>query len=500
MENLRVYIDKLMAFWNGLGRTQKIAAAAGAGVFLLLLLFFSFRGEEKVVYAPLYTDLEPAEAGQVVMRLRQMNEPYQILGGGAIVMASEKRVDDLRVALAAEGLPQSGLIGYKLFDEAKLGMTEFLQKVNNQRAMQDEIAKTLSKIQWIQGTPRVQLSIPEPSLFTEQEKPVTASIMLPIRRGFRPEHNQVQGVALLVARAVPGLQENNVTIVDNTGRLLTEEADPLARQASKQMDLQRNVEAYLEKKAASVLEKITGRPDNFSVKVSVALDFNQAEQTMETYDPNATVLRSEERNEESSAEAGTKERTVSNYEINKTISKVVSAPGVIKRRSVSVTLDRPIDPQTSLPAPRPQTEVDNIRATIMAAVGYNASADQFEIRELAFDRTARAREEDAQRAAERSQLITDIVLNVAKGVAIIIALLVLRAIIGAIGRGVAREEEIAAAAVEGVAQEAAAEIMPETPHEITLGRIAQMISERPEDAARLIRTMLLEEAQKQRTQ
>lgn len=499
MENLRVYIDKLVAFWNGLGRVQKIAAGAGAGVFLILLLFFAFRGEEKVVYAPLYTDLEPAEAGQVVMRLRQMNEPYQILGGGAIVMVSEKRVDDLRVALAAEGLPQSGLIGYKLFDEAKLGMTEFLQKVNNQRAMQDEIAKTLSKIQWIQGTPRVQLSIPEPSLFTEQEKPVTASIMLPVRRGFRPEQNQVQGVALLVARAVPGLQENNVTIVDNTGRLLTEEADPLARQASKQIEMQRNVETYLEKKAASVLEKVTGRPDNFTVKVSVDLDFNQVEQTMETYDPNATVLRSEERNEESSAEAGTKERTVSNYEINKTISRVVNAPGAIKRRSVSVTLDRPIDPQTNLPAPRPQAEIDNIRAAIMAAVGYNANTDQFEIRELAFDRTARAREEEAQRAAERSQLITDIVLNVAKGVAIIIALLVLRAIIGAIGRGVAREEEIAAAAVEGVAETAAAEVIPETPHEITLGRIAQMISERPEDAARLIRTMLLEEAQKQRT-
>jgi flagellar M-ring protein FliF len=499
MENLRAYIDKLMEFWNGLGRTQKIAAGAGAGVFLLLILFFAFRGEEKVVYAPLYTDLEPSEAGQVVMRLRQMNEPYQILGGGAIVMASEKRVDDLRVALAAEGLPQSGLIGYKLFDEAKLGMTEFLQKVNNQRAMQDEIAKTLSKIQWIQGTPRVQLSIPEPSLFTEQEKPVTASIMLPVRRGFRPEQNQVQGVALLVARAVPGLQENNVTIVDNTGRLLTEEADPLARQASKQMDLQRNVESYLEKKASSVLEKITGRPDNFSVKVSVDLDFNQAEQTIESYDPTNPVLRSEERNEESSAEAGTKERTVSNYEINKTISRVVSAPGVVKRRSVSVTLDRPIDPQTGAPQPRTPAEISDIRAAITAAVGYNATSDQFEIRELAFDRTARAREEDAQRAAERSQLITDIVLNVAKGVAIIIALLVLRAIIGAIGRGVAREEEIAAAAVEGVAETAAAEVIPETPHEITLGRIAQMISERPEDAARLIRTMLLEEAQKQRT-
>ena len=130
----------------------------------------------------------------MVLRLRQMNEPYQILGGGSVLMVSEKHADDLRVTLAAEGLPQSGLMGYKLFDEAKLGMTDFLQKVNNQRAMQDEIAKTLSKIQWIQGTPRVQLSIPEPSLFTESEKPVTASIMLPIRRGFKPESHQVQGV------------------------------------------------------------------------------------------------------------------------------------------------------------------------------------------------------------------------------------------------------------------------------------------------------------------
>lgn len=499
MENLRVYIDKAMAFWNGLGRPQKIAVAAGAGVLLLLLILFSFRGEEKVVYAPLYTDLEPSEAGQVVLRLRQMNEPYQLLGGGSVVMASEKHVDDLRVTLASEGLPQSGLIGYKLFDEAKLGMTEFLQKVNNQRAMQDEIAKTLSKIQWIQGTPRVQLSIPEPSLFTEAEKPVTASIMLPTKRGFRPEQNQIQGVALLVARSVPGLQENNVTIVDNTGRLLTEESDPLARQASKQMEMQRNVESYLEKKASAILEKVTGKPDNFSVKVSVDLNFDQAEKTIESYDPNATVLRSEERNEESSAEAGTKERTISNYEINKTIAKVVSAPGVINRRSVSVALDTPIDPQTNLPAPRPPAEIAKIQNTIMAAVGYNTATDQFQLQELLFDRTARAREEDEQHASERKQLVTEIVLNVAKGVAIIIALLVLRAIIGAIGRGVAREEEIAAAAVEGVAEEAAAEIIPETPHEITLGRIAQMISERPEDAARLIRTMLLEEAQRQKT-
>jgi flagellar M-ring protein FliF len=498
MENFRVYLDKLIATWNGLGRVQKIAVAGGGGLLIILMAAFSFRGEKKVTYAPIYTDLEPSEAGQVVMRLRQMNEPYQLLGGGAIVMVSEEHVDDLRVSLAAEGLPQSGLIGYKLFDEAKLGMTDFLQKVNNQRAMQDEIAKTLSKIQWIQGTPRVQLSIPEPSLFTEQEKPVTASIMLPIRRGFKPEANQIQGVALLVARAVPGLKENSVTIVDNTGRLLTEESDPLARQASKQMEMQRNVESYLEKKAAAVLERITGKADKFTVKVSVDLDFDQVERTQESYDSQNPVLRSEERNEESSAEAGTKEKTISNYEISKNISRIISAPGVIKRRSIAVTLDTPIDPDTRLPKPVAPEELAKIANTIKAAVGFDvqkATPDQFSIEQLAFDRTARAREEAEQQTAERKQLITDITINIAKGIAIIIALLVLRAIIGAIGRGVAREEEIAAAAVEGVAEEAAAETIPETPHEITLGRIAQMISERPEDAARLIRTMLLEEQQ-----
>jgi flagellar biosynthesis/type III secretory pathway M-ring protein FliF/YscJ len=175
---------------------------------------------------------------------------------------------------------------------------------------------------------------------------------------------------------------------------------------------------------------------------------------------------------------------------------------VIKRRSISVSLDTPVNPNTTPPTPilRQQAEITSIENTIKAAVGFDtAKGDLFSIEQLAFDRTARAREEDEQRAVERNQLVTEIVLNVAKGIAIIIALLVLRAIIGAIGRDVAREEEIAAAAVEGVAETAAAEIIPETPHEITLGRIAQMISERPEDAARLIRTMLLEEAQKQRT-
>ncbi len=493
MENIRVYIDKLVEFFGGLTRNQKIAAGGGGAVLLIFLLLFSFRGEETTDLAPLYTDLEPAEAGEIVARLRQMEQPYQVLAGGSIVLADEDQVDDLRVLLAAEGLPQSGLIGYKLFDEAKLGMTDFLQKVNNQRAMQDEIAKTLTTIQWVRGA-RVQLSIPEPSLFTETEKPVTASIMIQVKRGFVPEVNQVKGISLLVARAVPGLREKNVTIVDNTGRLLTEEADPLARQASRQLDMQRNVESYLEKKASAVLERITGKSDRFSVKVSVDLDFDQAERTIESFDPQNTVLRSEERNEESSAEAGTKERTISNYEITKNVSRMVNAPGVVKRRSISVILETPLDPDTETLIPIPQEDVDKVERAIKAAVGYDEQrGDHFSIEQMAFDRTARLKEQEAEAAVERGELVTEIVLNVAKGVAIIIALLVLRAIIGAIGRGVAREEEIAAAAVEGVSEETA-EPIPETPHEITLGRIAEMISERPEDAAKLIRTMLLEEA------
>ena len=263
----------------------------------------------------------------------------------------------------------------------------------------------------------------------------------------------------------------------------------------------------MEYEVQSTMDNVLG-PDQARINVSVELDFDQKQIEFESYDPDNSVLRSEERNEDQSAEAGTSERSVANYEINRRIEQISGAPGTMKRISASLMInDRVPDPANStddVPAYRARTpaEITYIEDIARGALGIDLNrGDQLTTSTFVFAiQDIRFQQEKKQRDEEQSQLITDIILNVAKGLAIIIALLVLRAIIGAIGRGVAREEEIAMEAQRELEEDDAIEELPETPHEIILGRIAQLITERPEDAARLIRTMLIEDAQQRQRQ
>ena len=243
--------------------------------------------------------------------------------------------------------------------------------------------------------------------------------------------------------------------------------------------------------------------------MNVELDFDQIQEEVEVYDPAASVLRSEERNEESSAEAGTSERSVSNFEINRTIRRVTGSPGKVRRISASLIInDKIFDSKATIDQAQPiyrtrtAEEQDYIYQMALGALGIDQTrGDVLTTSTFAFAISdLRVVAEEKKQAEERDELITSIVLNVGKGIAIIIALLVLRAIIGAIGRGVAREEEIAMQAQRDLEDDEVAEELPETPHEIILGRIAQLISERPEDAAKLIRTMLIEDAQNRQRQ
>ena len=218
-------------------------------------------------------------------------------------------------------------------------------------------------------------------------------------------------------------------------------------------------------------------------------------------------MRSEERSEESSAEAGTKENSVSNWEVNRTIRRITGAVGTIKRISVALTVNDNVpagivDDVVQYRQRTPQ-EAAQVADIVRGAIGLDEAGrgDLLTTSGFAFAITdIRAQAEIKRKKGERDDLYTSIVLNVAKGIAIVIALLVLRAIIGAIGRGVAREEEIAMEAQRELEEEDFGEELPETPHELLLGRIAQLITERPEDAAKLIRTMLIEDAQQRSRQ
>ena len=501
METLRAYMERAQEMWGGLDRNWKIGVIAGAGLLLMVMLFLSFGTSEKEVqYLPLYTDLDLKEAGQIAARLQEMNQPFKLGGDGSVVLVPEDDRLRLRTALAAEGYPKTGLIGYEVFDEVPLGMTEFLQKVKLRQALEGELRKTILQLEQVEDV-RLHVAIPEPSLFTREQKPTTASIMLKLRPRMSLTPDQIQGIQRLVSSSVEGLSTQNITVVDTEGNLLSEEVDQLARLTSKQIEVQRNVEKYLESRAQEMLDHVLG-PDQAVVRVSADLDFDQSEETIEAYDPASAVLRSEERSEESSAEAGTKERSVANYEVNKTIRRITGSVGDVRRLSSSLMVNaRVLVVETAAedaPTYRDRTpeEIDQVAEIVRGAIGFDDSRkDQIKISSVPFATyDLRAQAERKRKGEERQELYTSVVINVAKGIAIVIALLVLRAIIGAIGRGVTREEEIAMEAQRELAEGEIAEELPETPHEIILGRIAQLISERPEDAAKLIRTLLIEEA------
>ncbi len=505
MDAFRAYLEKAREMFNGLSRNAKIGAGAGVGILIIAIIVMSSSGggKENLVYRPLYTEIDMKEAGEIANRLREMNQDFKLGADGSLILVPDDDLLKLRNMLAAEGYPKTGYIGYEVFDDVPLGITDFLQQVKMQQALEGELKKTIQQLEQVEDV-RLHVVMPKPSLFTDQQKQATASILLKLRPRMKLEQEQVEAIQHLVASSVEGLDPKNITVLDTEGNMLSEEVDPLARMTSKQIEAQRNAEKYLEHEAQSTLDVVLG-PDQAKVKVTIDLDFNQVQEEIEIYDPNSAVLRSEERNEEQSAEAGTSERSVSNYEINKTIRRITGSPGQIKRISSSLMInnkvpdqENTIDNENPIYRTRTAEEISYISDIVRGALGMDEQnrGDQLKVSTFVFAiQDLRIVAEKKRKSEERNELITSIVLNVAKGIAIIIALLVLRAIIGAIGRGVAREEEIAMDAQRELQADDAGEELPETPHEIILGRIAQLISERPEDAAKLIRTMLIEDAQ-----
>lgn len=505
MDAIRAFLDRMKEQWDGFDRNRRIAVGGGAGALVLVMMFMILSpGVEELEYLPLYTDIDLREAGELTNRLREMNQDFQLSGDGSVILVPTEARLTLRNALAAEGFPKTGFIGYEVFDEIPLGMTEFLQNVKLKQSLEGELKKTIIQLEQVEDV-RLHVVIPAPSLFTDEQRPATASLMLNLRQNMTLDRRQIQGVQRLVASSVEGLDPNNITVVDALSNILSEEMDPGTRATVKQLEMQRDVESYLEKRTQTILNRVLG-PDQAFVRIAVELDFDQREETIETYDPNQTVLRSEQRSEEQSAEAGTKENSVANYEVNTAVRRITGSVGSIKRITSSLMINS-IKPVVGLEPDQPTQfenrtpeDSENITNIVRGALGIDDSRNDlltvstFPFATQDLKRAAEAKIDDEQ----TQELIMSIVLNVAKAIAIVVALLILRAIIGAIGRGVAREEEIAMEAQRELEEEEATEELPETPHEIILGRIAQLISERPEDAAKLIRTMLIEEEQRSR--
>ncbi|HSH00512.1 MAG TPA: flagellar basal-body MS-ring/collar protein FliF, partial [candidate division Zixibacteria bacterium] len=305
-----------------------------AGLIAGIVVVVNFLGSAN--YSVLYSGLDQAAAGEVIAYLDESKIPYELSGGGGTIMVPDDRVYKARMSLAAQGLPSTGTSGYSIFDETNFGMTDFLQKLNYKRALEGELTRSIMEIREVRSA-RVHIVIPQERLFAKDKKEPTASILLKLAGGELSER-QISGIKHLVASSVEGLAPSNISIIDYEGNLLSsdQERDSLAGLSASQLGVRKEVESYLERKAQSMLDDVIGR-QRAVVRISAELDFTQVERTNELYDGNGAVVRSEERSEQSSnaqdktteetsesTEDSKTETTVTNYEIPRTMERIVN--------------------------------------------------------------------------------------------------------------------------------------------------------------------------------
>jgi len=291
---------KVIAAQLSLAKKITLATVVGLTVFgLILVMVLSGRPN----YQVLYSGLSEEDSGVILEKLRENKIPFQIASAGGSIMVAKESVYETRMMLASQGLPQGGGIGFEIFDGTKLGMSEFVQNINFQRAMQGELSRTINQIEEVESS-RVHLVMTAKSLFVEDEEPAQASVVLKLkpRKKLKPE--QILGIVHLVSSSVSGLKPDNVTIVDNFGKMLSEnkqENNP-EKKRTEQLEYQNTIERGLEGRVMTMLEQALG-PGKAIVRVSCALDFRQQEKTEERYYPDNKVVRSEQLYNESSVKA-----------------------------------------------------------------------------------------------------------------------------------------------------------------------------------------------------
>ncbi|MCK9210209.1 MAG: flagellar M-ring protein FliF [Ignavibacteriaceae bacterium] len=337
--------DQILGVFNKLSIQQRlIIGGATVGTFVLIIILVFFLNEP--LYTTLYTNLAEEDASKVIEQLTSQKIPYVIEDNGKTIKVPKEKVYETRLTLAGKGIPNSGIIGYEIFDKTTMGMSEFMQKLNYKRALEGELSKTIMGQDGVEAV-RVHIVLPPKSIFREEEKLPTASVVLKMKNNYNLTKTNIAAIVNLVSSSVEGLLPNKITLLDTRGRLLSKETDenPLANSSSKQYEIKQQVENYLVQKAQGMLDNVLGY-GNAMVQVNAEINFDQVEKTMETYDPESQVAISEqsiktENNGKnmSDSSAQTNQNSTTNYEISKTIQKVIEGSGNIKRMSVAAVIN-----------------------------------------------------------------------------------------------------------------------------------------------------------------
>lgn len=390
-----------------------------AAILIGLVMFFVFVSFR--ISAPemklLYADLSTSDSGAIAAKLEENALPYEVSPDGARILVSADNVGRARLLLAEAGLPNGGSLGYEIFDkDSGFGTTNFVQNINQVRALQGELGRTISSLDAVRSA-RVLLVLPQRELFSRESRPPSASVYVGLRPGAQLQREQILAIQSLVSGAVPDLKTADVTIIDSDGNLLARGGDENANILSlKAEELRRGYESRLTEKIEDQVSRIVGY-GNVRATVTAEMDFDRVSTNEELFDPETQVVRSSQVIEENEQEReplndnvsvgnnlpgvggdllaesaptlqNNRVEEVTNFEISRTTRNTIREGGEVKRLSVAVLVDgRYITDAEGVRTyePRPQEELDQIAALVRSAAGVNQErGDLIEIVNLQF--------------------------------------------------------------------------------------------------------------------
>ncbi|MDQ2948626.1 MAG: flagellar M-ring protein FliF [Acidobacteriota bacterium] len=413
-------MDQLKKLFLSLSLKQRITLAIAAIAVAGSLLMLSRWNRERD-FKPLYSGLSQEDAAAVVTKLRESGTEFRIGEGGSSVLAPSNKVAELRLQLAAAGVPKSGRIGYELFDKTNFGASDFAEQINFHRALEGELERSVMSISAVELA-RIHLTVPKDSIFLESRQPAKASVLIKLRPGAQLTSQNVAAICQLTANAVEGLAPEAVSVVDMRGNLLSRPRKALTPDGMQPddalLDYRQKIERDLTAKINTTLEPLLGA-DKFRTGVSVDCDFSSGEQSEETFDPTKSVMVTSQKTEDISGSnsASGVPGTASNlprptsrpgtigsgitrrteniaYQSSRTVRRVHLPQGNLKRVSVSILLDNAVrfegtgsKAKRLLVAPSPE-KVKVIHDLVAGAIGLSVErGDQLVIESLPFEST-----------------------------------------------------------------------------------------------------------------
>lgn len=404
--------------------------AVGGGIALILALMIAvWMWSQAPEYRVLFSNYSDRDGGAITASLDQMGVQYRFSEGGNAILVPAEQIHDLRLKLAAQGLPKGGNVGFELMENQKLGVSQFLEQVNYQRSLEGELARSIQSLGSVSAA-RVHLALPKPSVFVRDQQKPTASVLLNLQPGRALDQGQVNAIVHLVASSVPELTFGNVTVVDQTGALLSEQAGKGA--GNKMLDATQlkyvdQVQENIIKQVEAMIKPLVGE-GNVRAQATAEIDFAQVDTAAEMYKPNSPpepqAIRSQQSSETQGASAGASgipgalsnqppgvntapidgappaeapaptgpstKNSTTNFEVDKTIRYEQRPMGGVKRLTVGVVVNyrRIVDPATGKVTVRPlaANEVAQINELVKQAMGFNPDrGDTMNVTNAPFD-------------------------------------------------------------------------------------------------------------------